>query len=689
MTDKQGEIIGRQSLLWLLLVNLSVLAPLYDKMTPWSMAICAICLVWRVGIFTGKVAKPPRYLVTGLAIASAVTLALVTAQIGILNGLINLLILGYALKYIEMRDRRDVRAVVLVGFFLIAVTLIEKQSLWFTLQLTLVATINICVLVSLYLDSTSIKRTASLGAKIMLQSLPLAIILFMVLPRLPPLWLVPNPKNATTGLSDELSFGDISKLTRSSALAYRVSFDGSRPANNQLYWRALVLDQYDGKTWTQDPEIKALQRLRRVSSFRPQPAGEPIRYEVIAEPSYQNWLFGLDLAYSKDNDILELPDGRLYAKSPLSQKYQYRVASYPEATLDNELTPRLRARNLELPPDSNPRASDLGRQLAKDYPNPEQRLNAIMTLFNRSPFFYTLEPPQVGPQQIDDFLFENRAGFCVHYASAMVFLARQSGLPARMVTGYQGGEWNQAAGYLSVYQYMAHAWVEVWLDGKGWQRYDPTAMIAPERVDDGFDAFFNGEQSYLINNPFSSLRLRQYPLLNNLRMSLASIDYYWSKWVLGFDEERQNQLLKDLLGEISATKLAIFVIAAFGVIALFIAYSVGLLDFSRHRDPLVAGFEQISRMLAKRGLAKQTGESVDAYQARVLDILPQLTEPMTRYTQGYMTLKYRAPSPKASKQLKRQLKKDLRKLKLAIVRLKANPDDIAPTADADKLSQSH
>ncbi|QYJ96076.1 transglutaminaseTgpA domain-containing protein [Shewanella alkalitolerans] len=674
MADSKSENIGRQSLLWLLLVNLSVLAPLYDKMTPWSMAICAICLLWRVGIFAGKVAKPPRYLVTTLAIASAVTLALVTAQIGLLNGLINLLILGYALKYIEMRDRRDVRAVVLVGFFLIAVTLIEKQSLWFTLQLTLVATINICVLVSLYLNAGSIRRTAKLGAKIMLQSLPLAIVLFMVLPRLPPLWLVPNPKNATTGLSDELSFGDIGKLTRSSALAYRVTFDNRRPANNQLYWRALVLDHYDGKTWSQDPGIKTLQRQLTVSNARPSPEGTSINYEVIAEPSYQNWLFGLDLAYTNTREILELPDGRLYAKAPLSQKYQYRVSSYPQAKLDPRLSPELRRRNLQLPPNTNPRSQALGLELKRDYPNPERRLKAIMTLFNESPYFYTLEPPRVGPQQIDDFLFENRAGFCAHYASAMVFLARQSGLPARMVTGYQGGEWNQAGDYLSVYQYMAHAWVEVWLEGKGWTRYDPTAMIAPERVEAGFDAMFSPEQSYLINNPFSSLRLRQYPLLNNLRMSLASIDYYWSKWVLGFDEERQSQLLKELLGEINATKLAIFIIASFSVIALFIAYSVGLLRFTRHPDPVVAGFEQIGAMLAKRGLPRAQGESVDAYQTRVLAAAPELSEPMTRYTTSYMTLKYRAPSLKASKQLKRQLKQDLRRLRLAILKLKGRLD---------------
>ena len=669
MTDREQEIISRHTLLWLLIVNLAVLLPLYDKMTPWSMAICGICLLWRVGIFTGKVARPPRYLVTILAIGSATTLALVTSQIGMLNGLVNLLILGYALKYIEMRNRRDVRAVVIVGFFVIAMTFIEKQSLWFTLQLTLVATINLCVLVSLYNSDNKLSNTAKLGGKLMLQSVPLALLLFIVLPRLPPLWLVPKANNAQTGLSDEVSFGDIGKLTKSAALAFRVSFNNQSPANNQLYWRALVMENYDGKKWTQSEQIKKIEAQNRRGNYRQAPQGSAINYDIISEPSYQHWLFGLDVAYSSANDVINLPDGRLYAISSLDQKYQYSVSSYPDAILDKSLSDEGRKRNLLLPQNSNPKAAQLALKFKQQYPKARERLNAMMSYFNTSPYYYTLTPPAVGPQQLDDFLFENKAGFCVHYASAFAFMARKTGLPARLVTGYQGGEWNQSAGYMSVYQYMAHAWVEVWLEGQGWVRFDPTAMIAPDRIDNGFDAVFNPAQSYLLNSPFSSLRLRQYPLLNNLRMSLSSIDYYWSKWVLGFDNDKQERLLKQLLGDITPTKIAIFVICAMGVIGLAIGYSVGLLQFTRQQDRVVAGFEQISSMLAKKGLARYTKESPREYSQRVIKAYPQLQQPLSQFIDCYISLKYKPLDAHNRKSLIRPFKHKLTQLRIAILKV--------------------
>ncbi len=674
---KTAEIIDRQSLLWLLIVNLGILLPLYEQMTPWSMAICGICFVWRIGIFSGKVAKPPRYLVTFLAIASAITLALVTTQIGVLNGLINLLILGYALKYIEMRDQRDVRAVVMVGFFVIAITFIEKQSIWFTLQIILVATINLCVLVSLYLDDGLLKQTAKLGIKLMLQSLPLALLLFIVIPRLPPLWMVPKSHNAQTGLSDKVSFGDIGKLTRSAELAFRVSFQdvawqNKPPTNNQRYWRALVMEDYDGKTWTQSKAIKSLEVQSHKGNFRPKPtedeiANNVIIYDVIAKPSHQHWLFGLDLAYSQTTEVINLPDGRLYATSPIDQEYHYRVSSYPTAKLDLILDDASRERNLLLPANSNPATAKLAIEYQQAYPDPKQRMQAMMQRFNQKPYFYTLTPPAVGPQQIDDFLFENKAGFCVHYASALTFMARYSGIPARLVTGYQGGEWNPTAKYMSIYQYMAHAWVEVWLEGQGWVRYDPTAMIAPNRIEDGFDAVFNPAESYLLSSPFSSLRLRQYPLLNALRLTLASIDFYWSKWVLGFDNDKQHQLLQRLLGEFSNTKLAIFIICTMMIIALLIAYSVGLLQFHHRQDTLVAGFEQIANMLAKKGISRTEGESANHYHQRVINRYPQLSRPLTHFINCYTALKYEPLNPKQKKALQRHFNIRLNQTRLAIL----------------------
>ncbi|MCU7977065.1 DUF3488 and transglutaminase-like domain-containing protein [Shewanella sp. SW36] len=677
-TPQIGDNISRQTLFWLLITNIAVLSPLFDKTTPWTLGICAICLLWRVGIYVGKVAKPPRFLVTSLAIGAATTLALVSKEIGLLNALVNLLLLGYALKYIEMRNQRDVRVVVLAGYFIIALTFIDHQSLLNTAHLLVVTLINTCVLVTLYQDKQSLKHTAWQGGKFLLQSLPLALLLFLVLPRLAPLWLVPNMKEAQTGLSDSLAIGDIGKLTRSTELAFRASFTNATPINAELYWRALVMEHYDGVTWRQDAGIKQLQKdallfppsrpSPALMVNNPDPMSDPIskspapissedqetalskqdkhsiRYQVIAEPSHQPWLFGLDVAYSQDDNVVNMPDYRLLALRNIDQRMSYQVESWPKAKMDLKLSARQRQINLELPSQNNPRTLALAEQFKTQYPAPKPRLWAMMGHFNSEPFFYTLTPPPLGPQQVDDFLFENKAGFCVHYAAAFIFMARATGLPARMVTGYQGGEYNPQAGYYSVYQYMAHAWAEVWLEDKGWVRFDPTAMVAPDRIEQGFDAQFDPEQSYLQESPFSSLRFKSMPWLNELRQRFASIDYYWSVWVLGFNQEKQNQVLSGILGDVTHTKIAVFMGLCISLIVLYIAYSAGLLHFRVQGDPISTRYQQLCNRLAHHGIKRKDSDGPNQFAQQIIEeyqhSTPKLCTLFQTLTQSYVALKY-------------------------------------------------
>ena len=666
MQDNFDSIISRNTLFWLLITNVAVLSPQFEHATPWTTAICAICFVWRMGIYYGKVAAPPKLLVTSLAIGAATTLALVSSQIGLLNALINLLLLGYALKYIEMRELRDVKTVVLVGYFIIALTLLDQQAIMNTVHLTLVAIINTCVLVSVYQDNRKPSANLRFSCKIMLHSLPLAIVLFVVFPRLGPLWLVPSMKSAKTGLSDEMSFGDISKLTRSDELAFRVGFensDGSTlgPANADLYWRTLVMENFDGKTWRQHPSIKEMQRQSFYQpSKRPLPQIEPLvtqpddkqahlqksklDYVVISEPSHQRWLYGLDQAFSQDNSIVELPDYTLYAMRPLDQRQSYRVVSYPNSQMDTKLTANIRDINLTLPENANPQTWQLAQQFTQQYPQPKARIDAMMNYFSDQAYYYTLSPPAIGSEQIDDFLFENRAGFCAHYASALVYLARASGIPARMVTGYQGGEYNPKAGYYSVYQYMAHAWTEVWFEGEGWQRFDPTAMIAPERILDGFDATFDSQSSYLIDSPFSTLRLKQYPWLNNIRNQIASMDYYWSVWVLGFDEQRKQAVLKKILGDVSTSKIAIAMLICITIILLFIAYFAGLFERKPKPDRLSRRYQAIVKKMMLKGALDQAQLPPKAYAQALLSqcpsSAPQWLPCFNQFTDEFVALKY-------------------------------------------------
>lgn len=676
---RTDEIISRHTLLWLLITNVAVLTPLYSKSTIWTLGICAICFVWRVGIYLGQVAKPPRLLVTLLAIGSAATLALVSFDIGILNALINLLILGYALKYIEMRSRRDVRAVVVVGYFLIALTFIEYQSLLNTVHLLVVTTINTCVLLSLYRDKATLGHTAKMGVKLILQSLPFALLLFVVLPRFAPLWMVPHLKSSKTGLSDNVSFGDISELTRSADLAFRATFSNNMPTNSMLYWRAIVLEDYDGKTWSQNSGIREIEKTAFL--FQPSralPQGKALNYEVIAEASNQRWLFGLDQAFSDTSGVYSLPDFRLFSLRSLDQRFQYRVTSIIDAPLDRQLSANAKATNLAYPSQSNPRTFALGQAFAQKYPQPMERLNAMMRYFTQEPYFYTLKPPPVGPQQIDDFLFENKAGFCEHYASAFVLMARASGLPARMVTGYQGGELNTQAGYFSVYQYMAHAWTEVWLSGQGWIRFDPTAMIAPDRIENGFDATFDSSESYLLDNPFSGLRFKANPFLNELRLRFASIDYYWSVWVLGFDSDRQSKVLRKLLGDVSSSKIALFMLASIGVIGLGIAYSAGLFSFERHRDPLSYRYEKLCRRLEKHGLVRHHHDGPSTIANQVAVQFPELSQSFSKFNDYYLMLKYQDTHARngstSRKKLQKLFNRQYRQVQLLLTKRRLNSE---------------
>ncbi|WP_345846219.1 DUF3488 and DUF4129 domain-containing transglutaminase family protein [Shewanella algae] len=674
LKETSEEIITRRTLLWLLITNLAVLAPLAGKITLGTLGICAICFVWRLGIYLGKVARPPRVLVTVLAIAAALTLALVSRELGLLNALVNLLILGYSLKYIEMRSRRDVKAVVLVGYFLIALTFIDHQQMLDTLQLSLVAALNTCVLASLYHEQASFNRQIKLTLVLLAQSLPLALLLFVVLPRFSPLWMVPQMKSSTTGLSDELSFGDISRLTKSNELAFRASFKGQIPAPEDRYWRALVLEEYDGKRWQQSRGIKALQQDSFIMNRRPEPGapkGPFIDYSIIAEPSGQHWLFGLDLAYSIDPRLVNLPDFRLYAIRPVEQRLQYRVMSYPDAPLDNRLRAPLRQLNLSLPDEINPRSRKLAADFARRYPQAEQRLTAMMQYFNSQPFFYTLTPPPVGPQQLDDFLFENRAGFCVHYASAFTFMARATGLPARIVTGYQGGEYNPQAGYLSVYQYMAHAWSEVYLEGKGWVRYDPTAMIAPERIEQGFDSLFSPEESYLSELPFAGVRTSDW--YNSLRLRLASLDYYWSVWVLGFDNARQQEVLSKLLGEVSIGRLAALVLGVMALTFIVILFTTGLLRLKRGPDSINRHYLKVCRQAARLGLPRPASLGPVDYAAALAARWPALTEEIESWTSLYIQLKYQDAS-KESAIYKRRFIRQSRALWFKLLKQDLQPD---------------
>ncbi|MFB3105674.1 MAG: transglutaminaseTgpA domain-containing protein, partial [Pseudomonadales bacterium] len=353
------------------------------------------------------------------------------------------------------------------GYFIIAIQFLFDQSILVAVY-ELVATIMVtAAMVGMNQLHTRVRPLASLrlAGSLVVQALPFAIVLFLFFPRIAPLWTVPLPTGAKTGISDHMTPGDIAKLTQSDELAFRVVFEDRVPANRDLYWRGLVYSNFESGTWSMGAQFKPSR-----PEFDDENDENDIRYEVLLEPTMSSWLFALDTATAENPNVARTLDYRLVSDDPVMSVFRYNVLSRPGLVMDERLISILRVREKKLPEGDNPRIREFARTLYleanKDVPT---FIEAVLSHIRTELFSYTLQPPVLRRENsIDEFWFDTRAGFCTHYAGAFVFMLRSVGIPTRMVGGYQGGEINPISNHLVVRQYDAHAWAEVWLEGRGW-----------------------------------------------------------------------------------------------------------------------------------------------------------------------------------------------------------------------------
>jgi transglutaminase-like putative cysteine protease len=379
-----------------------------------------------------------------------------------------------------------------------------------------------------------------LSGRLLLQALPIMIAMFVLFPRLPgPLWAIPgSTSSGASGLSDTMSPGDITNLGLSDEVAFRVEFDARPPRANDLYWRGPSLTHFNGRTWSMSLGARRGERVADSIEYR----GEPTSYRVTLQPNGRNWAFALDMPqqWTGDNSLRMGSDYQLgtFFGGPRPRRLDYRVTSYVDYSAREPLTQRERETFTALPADSSPRARALALSWLGDAPNGAAIIDRAMAYLRSQPFAYTLTPPALGAQPVDEFLFETREGFCEHYASALTVLVRAAGLPARVVTGYQGGELNSIGGYYIVRQSDAHAWTEVWLEDEGWVRIDGVAAVAPERVALGFARFGAGQATGAV-----ALRTdwgRQAALFWD------AVETRWQAWIIGYGPELQRALLESL-----------------------------------------------------------------------------------------------------------------------------------------------
>jgi protein-glutamine gamma-glutamyltransferase len=440
------------------------------------------------------------------------------------------------LKLIETETRRDARAAISFSSFVLMSALLFDSSLGFALLLFAALTIFLATLRELEPRSprarelswrASIARDFRAGAFALVTAIPLALCVFLFFPRLEsPLWGAPTDASARTGLGDRMAPGTIQDLLIDDSPAFRVTFDGPVPPRAERYWRGPVLWQFDGSAWTR-PEFLRGDTTRN----KPETTGAPISYEVTLEPTDRRWLLALDVPVSTPPDVFLGADMSLVSAKPVDQLLRYSVRSALHYKLDAELGRMYRRLATELPVGFNPRAVALAQQWRRDLHTDDAIIRAALSLFHEQ-FYYTLAAPLLGRDSVDDFLFETRKGFCEHFASSFTFLMRSAGIPARVVTGYQGGYYNEAGNYLVVRQSEAHAWSEVWLEGRGWIRIDPTGSVSPERVQLGAQAAA-GE----------SARWYQAEWLLSLRNEFDLINRGWNDLIVQFNALRQRNLL--------------------------------------------------------------------------------------------------------------------------------------------------
>jgi len=700
-------------LLWVCqCLNIAVIAL---ELSPWMFAIISLLLAWQGYLLhqnkdRGSVNKHKKLsqnntnsklnaaskkmspLLLGIfALLGCFAIAITAKQAGLLLSMVHLLCFSYVLKAFELRKRSDFYQLQLLGLFVLASSLIFRQDLVFSIITLVLLTINLTVLLQFFSSEKAFSPNIKVVSVLLVQSMLLAIVLFLVFPRLSPFWKVPLANSAKTGLSDTVKPGDIANLSRSTKLAFRVDFNGQPiPSYSQLYWRAMVLEDYDGREWTRQkisnrtkmPQLKTNTKTDNIGGYKKyfrfdasSTKVAPVTYQVITEPSFQRYLFALAPANTvgtmSKTGVMALNDYTFKSSSIITQTKSYKLTSYLTAPLALEISEQSKRANLNYPSGSNPRLEQLALQLKHNYLEPEKRARAVLSLINKQNYSYTLQPPLLKNNSLDQFFFDTQAGFCVHYASAFTFLMRASGIPARMVTGYLGGEFNETGnsdsnagsnnsgskdkGHLSIYQYDAHAWSEIWVEGKGWLRVDPTGAVDPERVNSGWSEQLLQQQSAMSGDLFSLYRFKNSAFLNALRLQFDALDYKWTRWVVGFSSEQQYDLLKSWFGNMLPWKLALIIATSLIVSMGMLMYILHLLNRTK-RNKIQQTKWQIIYLkglmkLAKQGLEKPAGMTVNDFAKQVRAQCPELAIAFTRLSASYNSLSYQTLSPQAQKKL--------------------------------------
>jgi transglutaminase-like putative cysteine protease len=588
--------------LFLLLVIAWTVAPQTANLPVWCIAMTAMVLLWRGRIALMGTALPSRWWLMGLlALATGATLFTHKTLLGRDAGVTFIVVL-LALKTLEMRARRDAFVIFFLGFFTLLSNFFFSQSLLTAASMLIALLGLLTALVNSHMPvgRPPLLQAAKTASWMALLGAPIMAVLFVLFPRVAPLWGVPSDAmSGRSGLSSSMKVGTIASLALDSSVAMRIKFEGKTPPQSAMYFRGPVLSTFDGREW------------KPLRSFLPPKAqltadlsvsGEPVKYQVTLEANQRPWVLVLDATPEAPKLFGYTPtmeaDLHWSAERPIADLARYSAQSFPQF----QHGPRQRAVGLQdylaLPDGFNPRTRALAAQIRNDPRNAgadtQGLINAVMLRLSTGGYSYTLEPGVYGTHTADEFWFDRKEGFCEHIASAFVLLMRAMDIPARVVTGYQGGDVNSVDGYWTVRQSDAHAWAEVWVPQQGWVRVDPTSAVAPGRT---------GTYQPLAApvNVFQQALVTMSPgIALNFRATWEAMNNRWNQWVLNYSQAKQLDLLRNIGFESPSWEDLGYVLSALVVLA----GTVGAIwtQLERHRqDPWLRLLHAAQRKLEKAG----------------------------------------------------------------------------------------
>jgi len=624
------EALDRSAIPWLFAVALATTLPHAPQLSGHLSAFAGLMLVWGGWLWWRGTRLPSRWLMVLLTLLAATAILLEFRTLFGREAGTALLVLFTALKLLELRSRRDAYVSIMLAYFVLLTHFFDSESIPTGLWLLASAILITASLIRLHGGPACAPLATLRHAAVMTaQALPLMLVLFLLFPRIPgPLWGMPRDAySARTGLSDRMAPGNIAELAQSGEIAFRVLFEGSLPSRNTLYWRGPVLEDTDGSAW----KVAAPTLIARPPRIEAE--GPVTRYVLTLEAHQQHWLLALDAPTSVPAESRIAPTLSVFSRQPVRQRQRHELAAHTQYRFNRTESPVLLQRALSLPPGRNPRTQALATSWRKIDPQPDKLVQRALEHFRQEPFVYTLRPPLLGGEPVDDFLFNTRRGFCEHYAAAFVTLMRAAGVPARVVTGYQGGEVNPVDNHLVVRQSDAHAWAEVWLAGQGWVRVDPTAAISPSRIEGGITTAMLGDE------PLPALIQINSGWLKSLRHRWEAINNGWNQWVLGYNPERQRALLQRFgIDNPRWQTFGWLLLATCG--AVLLAVSAWILYQRPRLDPARKLWNKALRRLKRRHIGCADWEAPLALAERLQRAHPEVGGAMAEIARQYVAARY-------------------------------------------------